>query len=46
MDVFELLQKWWDFMDEGNTHTRKEYTEEEQINIISDFVYENIIEKN
>jgi hypothetical protein len=45
MNVLELLQAWWDFIDEDNTAPRKEYTEEEQYNLMSDFIYKNIISK-
>ena len=45
MNVFELLQAWWDFIDDDNTASREEYTEEEQYNLMSDFIYKNVINK-
>ena len=41
LNISDLLKKWWDFMDEDCTAYRKEYTEDEQIDIINNFLNEN-----
>lgn len=37
----ELLKKWWDFMDKDCTSYRNEYTDEEQLEIITQFLAED-----